>query len=336
MPTYKHDGARAMAIIAGVDGGGFKTETAVVDTSRKKLIGYGLSGPSNYHNIGLDRTVENILDSIVKAVLDAGIGLDDIDSICISLAALDTRFDREYVVERLETLGVGRKIVIEHDAHEALMAGGFGEPGISVIAGTGSIAYGWDGRNRYIAGDHGWLLGDQGSGFWIGFRAIRDAVKMLDGRMEKTLLADLVLKYFSVSDKEELSYTMYRRSFSVEEIAGLAPVVAEAARKGDRYAIEILVRAGYELGEATIAVAKKMSIDVINVYYTGGVFNIEYVERAFVNKLSSMREKVLRPHRLVYKPVLGSLVIAAKSIGLEVNWSEIEGLDLLRVKPISK
>ncbi len=323
-----------MAIIAGVDGGGFKTETVIVDLDSMEIIGYGLSGPSNYHNVGLDRAVTNIVESIVNAVDDAGIELDDIDCTCISLAALDTRFDRRYVVESIDRLGVGKELVIEHDAHEALMAGSLGDPGVSVIAGTGSIAYGWDGVNRYISGNHGWLLGDQGSGFWIGFRALRDTVRMLDRRLEKTLLADYVLEYFKVGDKEELSYLLYRRGFSVEWIAGLTPVVAKAAREGDSHALQILVDAGYELGEATIAVARNLAIEPVHVYYTGGVFNIGYVEKSFTKKLASSKKELI-PNRLTYKPVLGSLVIAAKTIGLDIEWENVRGIESLRVQYIT-
>ncbi len=320
-----------MAIIAGVDGGGSKTEAVIVDTYSMEIIGHGLSGPSNYHNVGMDRAVSNIVDSIVKALENGGLGWIDIDSLCIALAGLDTRYDREYVVERLESLGLSREIVIEHDAHEALMAGSLGKPGISVIAGTGSIAYGWDGRNRYIAGDHGWLLGDQGSGFWIGYRALQIAVKMLDGRLSRGVLADLVLKHFGARDKEELSYKIYKVGFSIETIASLTPTVYSAYRLGDRFAEEILLDAAYELAEAVKAVARMMKIDgSVHVYYTGGVFNIGILRNRFEEILKRDMEDVV-VERLKYRPVLGALVIAANSIGLDLRWNRLRGIEELRI-----
>lgn len=318
--------------IAGVDGGGSKTEAVIVDTEVMEIIGYGVSGPSNYHNVGLDNAVVNIMDSIVKALKNCTFDIEVLDSLCISLAGLDTKYDLRYVRNRLESLNLSRKIIIEHDAHEALMAGSYGKPGISVIAGTGSIAYGWDGRNRYIVGDHGWLLGDQGSGFWIGYRALQVAVKMLDGRLPKGLLADLVLKHFDAKDKEELSYRIYQKGFCVEMIASLTPLVEKAYLAGDQIAKKILEEAAFELAEAVKAVAKKVNIPgKIHVYYTGGVFNISIVRKEFENILLRDIPSII-VKKLKYRPVLGSLVIAAMNLGLDIPWEQLKGISLLKVK----
>ncbi len=318
-------------LIAGVDGGGSKTEAVIVDLDERRIIGRGLSGPSNYHNVGLDIAVANIVDSLAKAAVEAGLDNLYFDSLCISLAGLDTRFDREYVSERLASLGISRILVIEHDAHEALMAGSLGEPGISVIAGTGSIAYGWDGRSRYIAGNHGWLLGDQGSGFWIGFKGLRTAVRMLDGRLEKSVLADLVLKHIGAGDKEELSYIIYNRGFSVDYIASLAPIVAEACSLGDHTACNILYRAGYELAKAVKAVATRTRLrGGYGVYYTGGVFSIGTVKSSFEKHVRELVNGV-SVEMIKYRPVVGSLVIAAIRAGVEVNVEDIEGIEILRI-----
>ncbi len=321
-----------MVYIVGVDGGGSKTEAVIVDTENMEIIGYGVSGPSNYHNIGINRAVINIMDSIIKALENSMLEIEIFDSLCIALAGLDTRYDMRYVRDRLVAFNWSKKIVIEHDAHEALMAGSYGNPGISVIAGTGSIAYGWDGKNRYIAGDHGWLLGDQGSGFWIGYQALQMAVKMLDGRIPRGPLADLVLKHFNVRDKEELSYTIYQLGFSVEMVASLAPIVKKAYEAGDQIAEKILKNAASELAEAVKAVARKLSIiGRFNVYYTGGIFNIDIIREEFVNILTRDIPGVVA-ERLKYRPVLGALVIAAKSIGLDIQWDQLKGIDMLRVE----
>jgi len=321
-----------LTYIVGVDGGGSKTEAVIVDTEAMEITGYGVSGPSNYHNVGMDNAVINIMDSIIRALENGMLEIDTFDSLCIALAGLDTRYDLQYFRDRLEAFNWSKKIIIEHDAHEALMAGSYGKPGISVIAGTGSIAYGWDGKNRYIAGNHGCILGDQGSGFWIGYQALQTAVKMLDGRLPKGPLADLVLKHFNVKDKEELSYFIYQIGFNVEMIASLAPIVKKAYEAGDQIAEKILVDAAFELAEAVKAVAKKLKIiGKIHVYYTGGIFNIDIVRKEFENILLRDISGVV-VERLKYRPVLGALVIAAKSIGLDIQWDQLKGMDMLRVK----
>ncbi len=316
-----------MALIAGIDGGGTKTEAVILDTDSMEIVGHGISGPSNFHNVGLDRAVINIIDALIKAMEHAGHYVS-LDAACISLAGLDTRFDREYIVEKIGRLNISKYLVIEHDAHEALMAGSLGEPGVSVIAGTGSIAYAWNGKERVIVGDHGWVLGDQGSGFWIGFNAVREAVKMLDGRREATGLEKVVLKYFNACDKEELSFKIYSRGFSVEWIAGLAPYVAREAEKGDEIAREIIIEAGREIGWATVTASIKTGMYSPKIYYTGGVFKSRLFEESFKQEIARNLPKA-KVYRLKYKPVLGSLVIAAKKLEKKVPWEEIKGIEQL-------
>ncbi len=303
----------------GVDGGGTKTEAVVVDAARGTVLGIGVSGPSNYHNVGIEAAARHILEASHRALREAGIR-PPVDAAAIALAGLDTRFDKEYASRMLRGLGLAEKTIIEHDAHAALMAGSFGGYGVAVIAGTGSIAYAYGPRGRFIAGNHGWILGDQGSGFWIGLTALRETARILDGRSgEASALPEAILSRYGAADLEELSYKIYMRGFSVDDIAGLAPIVLELAEKGDEAARAIAEKGAEELARAVAAAAGNAGLENPRIYYTGGLFRNKYYSSLFAEKAGAVGE----PARLRYRPVVGSIAIAAQETGLSVNWENL-------------
>jgi N-acetylglucosamine kinase-like BadF-type ATPase len=99
---------------------------------------------------------------------------------------------------------------VVNDALIALVAGAGENPGVVLVAGTGSIAYGRDARGRAArAGGWGYLLGDEGSGFWIGRRALLSVVRHADGRGPFTMLTELVLRHMGITRPAELIHETY-------------------------------------------------------------------------------------------------------------------------------
>src|SRR5436305_3569726 len=79
------------------------------------------------------------------------------------------------------TRQTGRPVHVTGDADSARAGAFLGAPGVVVIAGTGSMASGWNGESSARAGGHGFLLGDEGSAYWIGRAAVRAALSWEDG-----------------------------------------------------------------------------------------------------------------------------------------------------------
>ena len=236
----------------GVDGGASKTRAAAFRPDGS-LVGLGLAGPSNYHNVGVEQAVGNIL----KAVREALRG-ETCSVAVVALAGMDTRFDREVMGRALAGRLEGH-VVVEHDAHATLYAATRGGPGVVVIAGTGSIVYGYGETGRIIYGDRGWLLGDDGSAYWVGVEALRAVVRRLQ-EGEQTRLATHILKALEAGDLEELVWSVYRKPHSVERIAALAPLVSRAAEEGDPDALEILVRGASTLAAYAARAARRVSV----------------------------------------------------------------------------
>ncbi len=178
-----------MRYIIGVDGGGTKTVAAVVDENGRQA-GSGSGGPANARSVGLAPASANIATAIRNAVRAAGITLDNVSGILMSLAGFDTDLDLPVPQQAIRELAYTGPAIFENDVVGAWAGATGSEPGIVAISGTGATALGMNPRGEFWRTD-GWdtLLGDAGSGYAIGRDGIRAAMAMLDGRRPLTQLA---------------------------------------------------------------------------------------------------------------------------------------------------
>ncbi len=147
------------------------------------------------------------------------------------------------------------RVVVTNDAAIALDGALAGGPGVVVLAGTGSIALAKRADGKELrAGGFGYLVGDEGSGFWLGREAIAASLRAIDGRGPPTLLTELLR---SATGGTDLVPWTYRHRQPVPRIAALAPLVAEAATAGDAIALELLRRAAAELASLAVAVTTR-------------------------------------------------------------------------------
>ena len=132
----------------------------------------------------------------------------------------------------MRRIGARARILVTNDALIALVAGAGVGPGVVVIAGTGSIAYGRNAHDEAArAGGWGYILADEGSGFWIGRQALRAVVRAADGRGPATALTPLVLEFFGVTRAEQLVREVYRHLPQAQRHRALRPAGAAGARR---------------------------------------------------------------------------------------------------------
>ena len=152
--------------------------------------------------------------------------------------------------------------MVDNDAIIALAGGTMGKPGIVVIAGTGSIAFGVNEEGkRARSGGWGYVLGDEGSAYYIGLKALNSVTRAEDGRGQPTLLSQAIFDHFSIDSVDGLVRLAYIDGFDRIDGADLSVIVAEAAEEGDETALRILWQAGAELGIAASAVAKALGME---------------------------------------------------------------------------
>jgi N-acetylglucosamine kinase-like BadF-type ATPase len=301
---------RSQNAVIGIDGGGTKTEAVIMDAAYR-VLGSGISGPSNPLRVGIANAAAAVREAIDKACEAAQLRRSDIQWAEVGLAGARREGLRSRMREALSDTGIG-EIEVVGDADIALYGATDGEPGLVVIAGTGSICCGINGNGKQLcAGGWGPIVGDEGSASWIARRALSAIARGTDGRGPETVLATAAIAYFHISAADDLSTAIYAPTLTNERIAGFARRVAKAGRAKDQVALEILAQAGKELGIAAAAVIRrlKMECELFQVAFVGGVFSDggELV-------LSSMREQVkaIAPKAYLAPPRFSPAVAAAR------------------------
>jgi N-acetylglucosamine kinase-like BadF-type ATPase len=193
-----------------------------------------------------------------------------------------------------------------------------GADGINVISGTGSMTYGERAGVRARVGGWGELIGDEGSGYWIGVRALRTFSQMSDGRRPPGPLADVLRERLElVDDVDLIDLVTHQWRADRARVAALSRPVVEAARRGDADAAAILADAGHELAALVEATRRRLGYgadEPVPVSYSGGVFGADEVRQSFAAGLASApADYRLQPP--LYPPVIGAALYAARLAG---------------------
>lgn len=313
-----------MEYIIGVDGGGRKTVSAIA-TLKGEIIGIGRAGTTNINTADRNTVTIQLKKAIKNAIETSGAKGKALISV-LGIAGTERERCKKIIREICEELNFTEKTVIVSDAMIALTAATKMKPGVIIISGTGSIALGIN-REKQIARAGGWgyLLDDEGSGYWIGLKALREVMKAYDGRGKTTILTSMILEKFSLENPRQLVDIAYGRKLTVQEIASITELVSKSASMGDKVAIQILKEAGEKLAEMIYTVIKKLAIKdkVIPIYYTGGVFKTgKYILKPIEEKLREKQVQV-KLKKPFLKPVVGSLMLALNYLGIEVK-GEVE------------
>jgi N-acetylglucosamine kinase-like BadF-type ATPase len=295
--------------VLGIDAGGTKTVCLLADDSGRVLAA------SHGGGANLQASGELEVEKVLHQVMDETLQRYDVrpDAICLGIAGVDRPSDALAVQGIMSRIGLKTRNVVVNDALVALVAGAGEQPGVVIVAGTGSIAYGVDGsRHACRAGGWGYLLGDEGGGFWIGTAALSAVVRQFDGRGPATRLTELVLAQMGVATPSELIHAIYDRGLQRPLVAGLATVVQQAMLAGDAVASHILARAGEELVAAAASVVTRLGMrgDVFPTILAGGIFRA--IPALSADVCARMAEIAPRSevHALEVEPAHGAVILA--------------------------
>ena len=307
-------------LLVGVDGGQTATK-ALVARRDGTVLAAGQGAASDHFHVagGREKNRLAIHGAIESALAAAGEEPDQVASVGLGLTGAPAGGKQAPVVHEIvrEILRPAR-ITVAADYVTNLAGASGGQTGVVVIAGGGSIAYGLrrDGREA-LAGGFGYLLGDEGSAFDIGRRAIAAACRADDLRGEQTVLGAAVREHFGIETTREIPGVVYRAGFARERISLLAPTVVRAARDGDPVACQIVTTAGEELARTALGVIRQLfEADAdVEVYLTGGVFGAgDVLVGPFRSALrAGWARAEAREPRL--PPAVGGLILAARAVG---------------------
>jgi N-acetylglucosamine kinase-like BadF-type ATPase len=295
--------------VLGLDVGGTKTVCLLADEAGRVIAEARARGVS-LHGAG-----ELEVEKVLHLVMSEALGARRIDpaAVCIGIAGADRRDDAEAIRGIMGRLGSRMPTLVVNDAVIALTAAAGQEPGVVVVAGTGSIAYGRDGRGRAArSGGWGYLLGDEGSGFWIGRAALMAVLRQHDGRGPGTLLSELVVAELGLADPSALVHAVYGHPAFRTFVTGVARIVRRAAEAGDAVAADIVGRAASELAGAAASVVTRLGMrgDAFPTVLAGGVFQgVPALVDLVAARLTDVAPRST-VRRLDVEPALGAVSLA--------------------------
>jgi N-acetylglucosamine kinase-like BadF-type ATPase len=295
--------------LIGIDGGGTKTIAALADFKGKVLKEIEI-GPTNPNKIGFERAILNLTKLISriskgKKIKVAYLGL---------AGGLERdKEKRERIRKELQKF-FDFPIFVDGDQRIAFRAGTDEKDGMVVIAGTGAIAMGWKREKEAISGGWDWLIGDQGSAFWIGKKVLEEIGRSLDGRKKNFELKKFVFKKLKIKKEIDLYKNFYCEDF-VAKVASISKFVDEFSKKGDRFSKEILIEAAKEVSKMAVSVIKKLNFEreKFTVVFVGGMFKSEI----FREKVEREIKKVARRANFILlkkKPVVGAIKLAIENL----------------------
>lgn len=302
-----------MIHVLGIDAGGTKTVCQLAD-AHGIVISEARSTGANLQAVG-----ELEVEKVLHQVMEEAIGDRPVrpEAICLGIAGVDRPDDAAVVRGIMRRIGYKARVLVVNDALVALEAGAPGQPGVVIISGTGSICYG---RNEHgtaaRSGGWGYVLGDEGSGYWIGRAALRAVLRAADRRGPTTALTDLLLTHFGVDRPQGLIHEIYHSNLKPAAIGALAQAVHKAFSRGDEVAVGILRGAANELESAAMSVARRLELIGRPFVFilAGGIFKAV----PWVQEELSRRLPVLAPGSTVRllegEPASGAVRLALQEV----------------------
>jgi N-acetylglucosamine kinase-like BadF-type ATPase len=297
-----------MPLYLGIDAGGTKTDCAV--SNGAELLGQATGASCKLARVGKERGRENLQAVIRQATQAAGVEASTIQHVCIGMSGASLAEAVHWAQQTIRELIPDSTIYVAGD-HVIAHRAAFGtSPGVLVISGTGSIAFGRNQSGETArAGGWGPNVSDEGSAFWVGREAVTAALHAFDFGNANGLLATIA-ECWKVAPEEVIRMA----NASEPRFPELAGPVVNAAEQGDDTARAIMERAGQALAGLAGAVIKRLwpTGGVVPVALAGGVLQgSPLVRQAFRDAM-----KIEQPQAAVsfafVRPVLGALEIAAQ------------------------
>jgi len=317
-----HDG-----LILGVDGGGSGSRAIIADL-HGAIRSVQIGPACNYQNSDPSEITDVLRQLLQRCVQDLGNTRLAVDFAAFGMAGLDSTQDahvlREVVQAALRDSFIDvKQVAVENDAIVTLYGLIGNGPGVLVLSGTGSIAWGVSPPGERIrSGGWGHRLGDEGSGYAIGKKALRAMLRGHDGRGPFTDLEPALLAVLDLHSPAEVVQWANSDACSVTEIARLAPTVLSLAAAGNAVARVIVEAAATDLVDLVTAVVTRLALDAtFDAVLCGGILENHPILRDEVIKRISVRHPGCRVIADGFPASLGAAAYALRACGANMTQS---------------
>lgn len=304
-------------LIMGFDVGGTKTACVLID-STGAVRGYGLGGSGNTNFIPLAIAQKSFTDAIKSALRMARIKQAEIECVVVG-----TEPDPAPVAALIKKLTGSARILHRKEGECSMVGGLVSKVGLSLICGTGSVGWGRNARGATSMTSCWGPIGDEGSAYDMARRGVNAAFWAWDGRGQKTILVDMLLKMFGQKDLRDVCTPLYTSPNLRKDFASLAKLVTDAADKGDKVALQVM-------RDCADQVACFLSACANNLAMSKAPYRIAGPDNAFMTahdfRYFKMIRQALKKHQpkaqLVmprFAPVIGAGLIALDEAG--VAWT---------------
>lgn len=304
----------------GIDGGGSKTKYLLVDEELKKVA--EVEGSTiHIHQVGVEGIKTQITENITKICNEINISVNDIAYVFAGVPGYGESIDDMEKIDKAFKEVMNVPYSIDNDAVNGWAGGTACSPGINVVCGTGSIAYGRNEEGKLArCGGFGPGIGDDGSAYWIALKTINEYTKQKDGRKEKTVLVDILEKEYSITYRYEIVDVVFNRlGFNRTEVAKFSTICYLAAEAGCSACKGIFREVAEVIFEHIKAISTELKFtEEFIVSYTGGVFKAGDNVLAPLKKIidnSGLKCKLQEP---VLDPWSGSALLAYTLAGNKV------------------
>ena len=272
-------------LFLGIDGGGTKTKVFIINEN-KETIYEGGGGPSSIDTVTPKKTLKSINDSLVNFFKNSNNKDVKFTSVFAGLGGVPDKESQETLLNIMKDInGVDENtlLIARSDMENALASGLCFDEGITLIAGTGMVAYGKNKAGLEArAGGLGYKEGDFGSSYSLGFMSLQMVARSLDGRYEMTEFTKALANDLNLKTPADVARLMDEWHQERTKVASLAPYVTKYSDLGDVLAIKVSDKMSYELALAIKAVYQKLNLKNPTLVIVGSLGN---VDGYFKNKL---------------------------------------------------
>jgi N-acetylglucosamine kinase-like BadF-type ATPase len=262
-------------VVVAVDGGGSKTDAAVVDLATGDILGTSRGGGCSHHQIGIGAAVAVVDEAVTAALGDAGADATDVVHAGCYLTAIDLDSEQAAVHAALSRLPwAARSLAVDNDVFALLRAGTDAPDAAVVVCGTGfnGVAVRADGATARVLA-LGQISGDWGGASGLAEEVLWYAARAEDGRGEPTALREALLRWTGRASVRDVTLAVHTGELSVSQWWRRTPDIVEIANSGDPVAIALVERQGSEVGLLAAALLARLGLagSAVPVVLGGGI-----------------------------------------------------------------